>query len=475
MSSKAALHLPRLRADQWGIAQHPAKVKVLACGRRWGKSVLGGVLALATSNIGYPVAWVVPEYKNSSSLWRFAKSAVAPLRNVGLVRTNEGDRLIEFKHNGGFMQIFSADNPDSIRGNAFKLVIVDEAARIGEDVYYDTIEPTLADYDGDVLLISTPRGMNWFFVMYDRGLRDGKHIMSWQAPTRDNPNPLIRQAYDRAKEKTPSVKFRQEWDAEFVPDGSGAFSNVDKCATANMHKTALSGHQYVQGLDFGRANDYTVIATMDVKTNEIVDYVRINEIDYTRQRAYITDAYRRFLPTVIVAEENSIGNPIITELKRAGLPVQGFTTTSASKNQLVDAFALALQNEAIRLPFDETLLNEIKAYAGKPLKSGLYQYSAPSGMHDDIVMACMLALWAARRGGEIRVIPYNVFYDDGDWEAWQQQQAENEGVIEETIIRFWGGLGPPPPDFYEKGLHRFKRNNTDGEWKRRGNKSINRD
>lgn len=421
MSDKPTLKLPRLRPDQWAIAQHPAKVKNLACGRRWGKSVLGGVLSIATANLGFPVAWIVPEYKNSASLWRFAKVAVAPLRNVGLVRTNEADRLIEFRNNGGFMQIFSADNPDSILGNAFKLVVVDEAARIGEDVYYGTIEPTLADFNGDALLISTPKGMNWFYAMWQQGKNDGVWMASWRAPTSDNPLPNIRQAAERAKDKTPAIKYRQEWLAEFVPDGSGAFSNVDQCAVAVPHKTAIPGHEYVQGLDFGRANDWTVLVTLDLTTAEIVDYVRVNELDYSRQRQYIVDGYRRFNPRVILAEENSIGNPIITELKNAGLPVQGFTTTAATKNELVDGFALALQNEAIKLPPDETLLNEIKAYAGKPMKNGLWQYSAPSGLHDDIVMACMLAAYAAKTGGG-SLMPILFSYDDTA-PTYQQQLA----------------------------------------------------
>ncbi|HWP87844.1 MAG TPA: hypothetical protein VNM70_08200, partial [Burkholderiales bacterium] len=78
-------------------------------GRRWGKSTMGGAISLACANAGAHVAWVVPTYKNGRPLWRWAESATAPLTRSG-VRVNRSERLIEFP-SGGFLSIYSADNP----------------------------------------------------------------------------------------------------------------------------------------------------------------------------------------------------------------------------------------------------------------------------------------------------------------------------------------------------------------------------
>ena len=97
MMKQPTLQLPRLRTDQSAIALHGAKIKVVAAGRRWGKSTLGGVMALVAANAGCNVAWVVPSYKRARPLWRFAVSHTGNLKKVGLVRVNKSDLTIEFQ------------------------------------------------------------------------------------------------------------------------------------------------------------------------------------------------------------------------------------------------------------------------------------------------------------------------------------------------------------------------------------------
>jgi len=46
---------------------------------------------------------------------------------------------------------------------------------------------------------------------------------------------------------------------------------------------------------------------------------------------------------------------------------------------------------------DPVLVNELVAYQGERLPSGLIRYSAPSGQHDDCVMALAM-VWSAVAG-----------------------------------------------------------------------------
>lgn len=220
--SSAELVLPMLRLDQYRIACHPAKVKTLTMGRRWGKSTMLGALSLNAARRGARVAWVVPTYKNGNSLWRFAEGAVGPLKRFGLAKTNKTERLIDFPTVGGSLGIYTADNPDAMRGDNFNLVAVDEAARVSEETWADVIQPTLADVDGDAILISTPKGKNWFYRQWRDGIQDGQYAASWQAPSADNPMPTIKRAADRVRMRygETSTTYRQEWGAEFVDDGA---------------------------------------------------------------------------------------------------------------------------------------------------------------------------------------------------------------------------------------------------------------
>jgi len=213
------LYLPRLRADQWAIATHPAKTKVVACGRRFGKTVMAGAIALASASDGARVAWVVPTYRNARPVWRWIETAVGPLVREKAVTLSRADRTVEFPHTGGSLGVYSGDNDVGLRGEAFHLAVLEEAARIGETTWTDVVQPALADYDGDAILISTPAGRNWYWREWQRGiLHMDADVASFSAPSSANPMPTIKRAYELAKTRVPENVFRQEWDAEFVAD-----------------------------------------------------------------------------------------------------------------------------------------------------------------------------------------------------------------------------------------------------------------
>jgi predicted phage terminase large subunit-like protein len=221
MSRVVLDRVPMLRPDQARIALHPAKRKAVCMGRRYGKTVLGLVLVLSALLIGQRVAWLVPNYRNSSPFWRAIEAALAPLKRAGKAKLNRAERYAEL-WNGGFLGIYTADNAGAMRGEWFHLVVTDEAARVAEDVIEEVVEPTLADVDGDHVAISTPLGKNWFYRMWRRGYEDGTYTAAFRAPTSANPNPLIRKAYDRARLifGEDSNTFRQEWNAEFIDSGA---------------------------------------------------------------------------------------------------------------------------------------------------------------------------------------------------------------------------------------------------------------
>jgi len=390
--STIELLLPHLRRDQTQIALHPAKVKVLTMGRRWGKTVLGGAISLATAAGGGRVAWVVPTYRNGRALWRWAENTVAPVKMAGLCRVNRSERLIEFR-NGGSLGVYSADSEDSVRGEAFHLVILDEAARIAESAWQDVLQPTLADYNGDAILISTPKGRNWFYNEFQRALDDRQYAMAWQAPSAHNPIVSIQNAARKARDLVPERTYRQEWLAEFVEDG-GFFRNIE--ARATIERADLpgdhAGHHIVMGVDWAKIHDWTVLTALCRDCGRVVDWDRFNKIDYHYQRERLKVLSDRWGVKTILAESNSIGEPNIEELRRAGLPVVGFATTSTTKPALIEGLGLALETNAITIPLD--YMEELRAFEVETRRDGYPRYGAPAGMHDDRVISLALA-WRA--------------------------------------------------------------------------------
>lgn len=393
--------LPRLRPDQWTIATHPAKTKMICMGRRWGKTVMSGAIAIAAAKDGARVAWIAPTYKNSRPLWRWAEAAVSPTIPAG-VQIARTDRVISFPSSGS-ISIYTADAPDAIRGESFHVVIEDEAARISEEAHADAIQPTLADHDGDLLCISTPKGRNWFWREWERGRdsndsRDSREsIASFQAPSSDNPNANIRAAFHRARATVSERTFKQEWLAQFVEGGGTVFRSLREVSTATAQSHALEDHSYVFGVDWARTTDFTVITCVDSTTKELVAMDRFTGIGYELQLTRLRAMYERFKPYAIVAESNAMGGPLIEQLNKTEMPVKAFNTTNASKDDAINALALAFERRDLRILNHPALIAELEAYELETLPSGAIRYGAPDGMHDDCVMSLALAWTRARR------------------------------------------------------------------------------
>jgi len=121
----------------------------------------------------------------------------------------------------------------------------------------------------------------------------------------------------------------------------------------------------------------------------------MNQIDYTLQTQRLAALNERWQVEVILAEKNSIGDPLIETLQGMNLPVMPFDTTNASKTRIIEALSLATERREVSLPPNNTLLTELKVYTVNRQPGGTFRYSAPPLLHDDCVMSLALA-WEAR-------------------------------------------------------------------------------
>jgi hypothetical protein len=365
-------------------------------GRRWGKTTMAGALALSSATKGGIVGWVAPTYSNSRPLWRFVEHALV---NEPRLQARRAERSVDFPK-GGRLTIYTADNDIALRGESFDLVIVDEAARIREETFTDVLLPTLADRDGRMLIVSTPKGRNWFWRQYLAGQVRNDRTISFTAPSSANPMQTIKRAAELARDAVSDRTYRQEWLAEFVDDAGGVFRGVLDCV--REHPTEPEpGRSYAMGVDWGRTNDATVFTVMCIETAQVVAVERMQDTAYALQLDRLQRLHARWQPYAILAEANSMGGPLVEALQRLELPVQSFTTTAITKPPLIDALALAIERGDIGLTNNTTLLNELQAYESERLPSGAVRYSAPGGMHDDHVISLALAWRGVARGGPV--------------------------------------------------------------------------
>ena len=382
-------------AGQLEVHNSDARFKVLSAGRRWGKTRLGVNECLDAASKGGRAWWVSPSYKTSEAGWR-------PLRQIARKIPNAEIRLadrIVVLPGGGLVAIRSADNPDSLRGEGLDFVVMDECAFMQKEAWTEAIRPSLSDRLGRALFISTPKGRNSFWELYQRGMMGETGWQSWTFPTSSNPY-IDASEIEAAKGDLPEIIFRQEYLAEFIDDSGGVFRRVQEAATLKPQEPQPN-RQYIAGVDVASSVDYTVVTVMDVEARSMVYMDRFNRVDYPVLISRLESVYKRYNLSSMIVESNSIGRPVIDELVARGLNIIPFLTTSATKQGIIQSLQSAFENGQILVLDDPVLVGELLSFESKRNASGSFSYSAPDGMHDDTVMSLAIAWSGLSNSGVI--------------------------------------------------------------------------
>lgn len=398
MTTATIVELPRLLPWQREVAHDRTRFQVLANGRRSGKTMLAICIALKRAADGGRVWWVAPSYPMASAGWREIKRLAVQIPGISI---KEAERIVNMP-GAGWLQVRSADNPDSLRGEGLDLLVIDEAAFVAEEAWTEALRPTLSDRNGRALIISTPKGLNWFWRAWQRGNCEPEW-RSWQLPTSCNPR-ISADEIEAARQQMPERTFMQEYLAHFISDEGQVFRRLLEAATLDPQPWQ-QGHQYVVGCDWGKLEDFSAFSVLDLTTKQQAYLDRSNRIDYTLQVGRLKALCERYHPAAIVAEANSMGQAIIEWVKAARLPVYSWTATQATKQAMVEQLALAFEQGQLKILRDPVQLAELQAFEATRTPSGLMRYAAPEGQHDDTVIALGLAWLAARpqqRGGSSR-------------------------------------------------------------------------
>ena len=381
------LTLPTPHPAQRQVLLEISRFNVLCMGRRWGKTVIGIDRLVRPVLRGKPVAWFAPTYKLLAEAWRNIQAALLPIT----VRQSEQDHWLQLI-GGGKIECWSLDKPDAGRGRAYARIVIDEAALVQdlEQAWQQTISPMLADYSGGAWFLSTPKGIaNYFHTLYQDGKDPTKtDWRSWQMPTRTNPH-IKPSEIEIMRGNLTDLAFAQEVEAQFVTWAGAVFRRIqDAVGAITLEPAAMIG------VDWGRTGDYTVFVALSAR-GQVVGIDRFRGIEYSLQRARLQEFWRRNGARCwIVAEQNSMGGPVVEQLQADGLPVAAFLTTGPSKAAIVEQLALGFERGTIRIPNDPVLVGELQAFEGNRSPSGHMRYGAPAGIHDDCVMSLAIA-WSA--------------------------------------------------------------------------------
>jgi Terminase RNaseH-like domain/Terminase large subunit, T4likevirus-type, N-terminal len=376
----------RPHPGQQKILNSKARFRVVACGRRFGKTEIGKLILWQRALTGQHCWWLAPTYKMAAQTWR---DFLAYAHHDPDAHVSTSEMRIDYV-GGGSLAIRSTHAPDLLRGAGLDFVVLDEAAFMPPHIWSQIIQPMLVDRKGSALFLSTPRGHNWFHDLYQLGIQRRRGWRAFHFTSYDNP--LLDPAdLDSIKLTIPDRIWREEYLAQFVGDSGQVFRNLLAAATAPLNAVPLPNTRYVMGIDWGRSRDYTALVIIDADRAQVVFVDQFREVAFAQQRDRIQTEFQRWQPAVVWAEENSIGAPNVEALQAEGIPVRPFKTTAQSKAPLIEGLALAIERCDLALVNEERLIAQLSAYELKRMPGGGYRYGAPSGLHDDLVIALAIA------------------------------------------------------------------------------------
>lgn len=410
-SVKRTIFVPHT-GGQRQIMESRARFRVVRAGRRFGKTKVAAreLIRSALEEPGSMNWWVANTFKNTRRGYRevvrqipkelLAKPAASPTAND----------LILYLKNGSQLEFYTAGSPDALAGEGVNFVVVDEAALIPESVWWQLIRPTLMDSHGRALIISTPRGRNWFWKVWNMGQDPRKRdYASWHFSSYDNPY-IDDEEIDEAKETLPDILYQQEILAEFIENAASIFRWKDDAVL--LDPVTPAGQIYM-GIDLAKKEDFTVISASRGIDRLPVYREKFNDISWPAQRERIHDAYDYLASqpgvdgVTVGIDSTGIGDVIFDDLEEEGMDVIPINFGSGrQKEKMVTLLAADLERGNAFLLEDQ--VPEFSSYEYTMTDAGRYKFEAATG-HDDEVSAKLIEHWITVNEAtpEVKVIEIN--------------------------------------------------------------------
>lgn len=196
---------------QQSVMESDARFKVVAAGRRTGKSYLAAISLILKALDGKEgkVFYVAPTQGQARDIMWHTIFEVAS----EIIERSHVNNLEITLAGGNTIFLKGADRPDTLRGVSLKYLVLDEYAFCKPDVFDNILRPALADRQGHMLAIGTPEGRNHFYDMYV-GAKEWDGWESFHYTSFDNPL-VPRSEIEHARQTLPSYSFHQEFMASF--------------------------------------------------------------------------------------------------------------------------------------------------------------------------------------------------------------------------------------------------------------------
>lgn len=400
-------------AEQRGVLESDARFRVVAAGRRSGKTIMAAaesVRRALESDGDWHGYWVGAEHHHAETAFELFDQAIP--EDLVERRNRSPPRTIELTT--GAVQEFHTAGGGALVSIGLDWAVCDEAGKaFPERTWTQELRPALSDREGDAMFISTPDGKDWFHDWFQRG-QSSEHpdVQSWRWETYANPH-VPDEEVDAAKQELPERIFDQEYRAIFRDDTGGVFDtdaaslDYDVPNAAGPHWASVG--PYRMAVDLARSEDYLAIVTLDVYGN-VAHITRERDLSWPQIQSQIervADAHGD--PRVAI--DATRDNKLVADLERSGLDIEPVKFSAQRKQGLVENLAAGIEAGEITIPAGSILASELAVFEYETTRAGNVRYGAPEGHHDDTVDA--LAMAYDLRGQQVPSATVKFSDDDG--------------------------------------------------------------
>jgi hypothetical protein len=211
---------PRSQQRQIHDAVANARFVVVVAHRRMGKTVSAINqlihLALTCEKESPRYAYIAPTYGQAKRIaWDYLVNFTRPLDATA----NISELKVDFY--GRRIQLYGSDNPDSLRGQYFDYVVLDEIGDQNPKIWNEIIRPALADRIGGALFLGTPKGANHFKDFRDRAEKEPNWaLLEFKA---SETGILTTAELDASRREMGEDRYMQEFECSFFAAVEGSY------------------------------------------------------------------------------------------------------------------------------------------------------------------------------------------------------------------------------------------------------------
>ena len=301
---------------------------VVVAHRRFGKTVaaLNHLIREAVLNTRETprYAYIAPTYGQAKRVaWDYLVKYTTPLGGTN----NISELRVDFW--GRRIQLYGSDNPDSLRGQYFDGVIIDEVGDQNPKIWTDIVRPALTDRKGWCLFIGTPKGHNHFKELRDRAEKeDGWGLLEFKASETGVVDDI---ELKQAKNEMGEDKYRQEFECSFDAAVEGSYYGQilneleDKKHMQEIPYEELS--KTFTAWDLGMGDSTSIwVAQLVGKEVRLIDYYENHGVGLDHYVKWIKDndylKAEHILPHDVRVRELGTGKSRMEMLEESGLEVK---------------------------------------------------------------------------------------------------------------------------------------------------------